>query len=306
MRQEGEALVAEVEGMRRRAVPVHREGDQRCGQRWKRALSGVPRRDGLAGRGRLQFPATGQYRRGRAPRTPAPRAPAPARRPAPGRMAFALAGSGRRACRRGAPAFFASALVSPVLTAHPTEVQRKSRIAREAEIARMFGSVTFRAPDEAEVEKRRCGRRFSRCGRRRSCAASARVVDEISNGLAYYDTTFLRESSEVYAEIEDQLGTTDRRGQSRAGAESATGSAAIAMAIPTSPPGPARGGAPAKPAAALLFYLAELQRARRRTLSRGYGASAVTERAVAFAEPTGPRRPSAAKEEPYRRAIDRD
>ena len=33
-----------------------------------------------------------------------------------------------------------------------------------------------------------------------------RVIDEVVNGLAYYDHTFLRELPQVYAEIEDQLG----------------------------------------------------------------------------------------------------
>ena len=42
------------------------------------------------------------------------------------------AGIGARASLRG---FFAEALVSPVLTAHPTEVRRKSTLDREMEIA---------------------------------------------------------------------------------------------------------------------------------------------------------------------------
>jgi len=51
-------------------------------------------------------------------------------------MAHALA----RARQAGIPparvdAFFASAMVAPVLTAHPTEVRRKSTIDRELEIA---------------------------------------------------------------------------------------------------------------------------------------------------------------------------
>ena len=33
-----------------------------------------------------------------------------------------------------------------------------------------------------------------------------KVVDEVANGLSYYDYTFLRELPQVYAEIEDQLG----------------------------------------------------------------------------------------------------
>ena len=59
--------------------------------------------------------------------------------PRPGTMAHALqqaksAGIGRDRLQ----AFFDHALVSPVLTAHPTEVRRKSSIDREMEIARLL------------------------------------------------------------------------------------------------------------------------------------------------------------------------
>jgi phosphoenolpyruvate carboxylase len=33
-----------------------------------------------------------------------------------------------------------------------------------------------------------------------------RVIDEVVNGLAYYDHTFLRELPRFYADLEDQLG----------------------------------------------------------------------------------------------------
>jgi phosphoenolpyruvate carboxylase len=36
-----------------------------------------------------------------------------------------------------------------------------------------------------------------------------KVVDEVANGLSYYDYTFLRELPRVYAEIEDQLAMAD-------------------------------------------------------------------------------------------------
>src|SRR5262245_42599870 len=59
--------------------------------------------------------------------------------PQPGSVAFALeraraAGVGREAL----VSFFDSALVSPVLTAHPTEVQRKSILDCQMELARLL------------------------------------------------------------------------------------------------------------------------------------------------------------------------
>ena len=44
-------------------------------------------------------------------------------------------------------AFFASALVCPVLTAHPTEVRRKSTIDREMEISQILARARPSAPD---------------------------------------------------------------------------------------------------------------------------------------------------------------
>ena len=92
-------------------------------------------------RARVQlFLATRQHRRGRPPE------PAPPRARARGIAAAArqhrrCARLRRRAGRRPADAllaWFADALVGPVLTAHPTEVQRKSILDCEREIARLL------------------------------------------------------------------------------------------------------------------------------------------------------------------------
>ncbi len=92
--------------------------------------------------------------------------------------------------------WLAHALVSPVLTAHPTEVQRKSILDCEREIVRLltWRDRTLLTPDEhADVET----------GLRRQVLAlwqtamlrlsKLTVRDEIDNGLAYYRYTFLAE-----------------------------------------------------------------------------------------------------------------
>ena len=79
---------------------------------------------------------------------------------------------GRWHPRRPARRFFADALVSPVLTAHPTEVRRKSTLNREMEIARLLTErerVGSRPRSRRRATKR-CGAPCSRCGRRASCA----------------------------------------------------------------------------------------------------------------------------------------
>ena len=58
--------------------------------------------------------------------------------------------------------FFASALVSPVLTAHPTEVRRKSTIDREMEIAAVLDQRERRAIDPGGTDRKR--RAIAACG----------------------------------------------------------------------------------------------------------------------------------------------
>src|SRR6202043_94483 len=59
--------------------------------------------------------------------------------PREGTMAYALGrAKDARLSRASLHAFFESALCSPVLTAHPTEIRRQSSIDRELEIAALF------------------------------------------------------------------------------------------------------------------------------------------------------------------------
>ncbi len=104
--------------------------------------------------------------------------------------------------------FFDRALVSPVLTAHPTEVRRKSTLTRELEIAELLDERERVAGDEAEVavneEKlRRAILILWRTNMLRQTRLT--VIDEVANGLSYYDYTFFRELPRLYATIEDAL-----------------------------------------------------------------------------------------------------
>ncbi len=100
------------------------------------------------------------------------------------------------------------ALVSPVLTAHPTEVQRKSILDAEREIARLlqWRDRVALTPDEA--------RDFETCLARQVLSlwqtamlrlSRLQVRDEIDNGLAYYRYTFLDEVPRIYAALEHKL-----------------------------------------------------------------------------------------------------
>lgn len=109
-------------------------------------------------------------------------------------------------------AFFDSAFCSPVMTAHPTEIRRRSCIDRELEIAQLLDErdrIEF-TPEELSTN-REALRRAVLVLWQTSILRDARleVIDEVANGLAYYDQTFLREVPRLYAGLEDLPGTIE-------------------------------------------------------------------------------------------------
>ncbi|MDX7949662.1 phosphoenolpyruvate carboxylase [Lichenihabitans sp. Uapishka_5] len=100
------------------------------------------------------------------------------------------------------------AWVSPVLTAHPTEVQRKSLLDAELAVAELLAArdglfnARERALNESQLRTRIMQLWQTRLLRYRKLT----VRDEIENALSYYRTTFLREIPRLYAELEHLLG----------------------------------------------------------------------------------------------------
>jgi len=97
--------------------------------------------------------------------------------------------------------------ISPVLTAHPTEVQRKSILDAERSIA---GLIEQRDTLHTEREKRgneaMLRARVTQLWQTRMLRYSKlTVADEIENALSYYQATFLREIPKIYAELEEAL-----------------------------------------------------------------------------------------------------
>jgi phosphoenolpyruvate carboxylase len=99
------------------------------------------------------------------------------------------------------------AYISPVLTAHPTEVQRKSILDAERAIAELLAqrdelrSERDRAENEALLRARITQLWQTRMLR----TAKLTVSDEIENALSYYHATFLRQIPRLYREIEEAL-----------------------------------------------------------------------------------------------------
>ncbi|WP_411970138.1 phosphoenolpyruvate carboxylase [Paucibacter sp. Y2R2-4] len=97
--------------------------------------------------------------------------------------------------------------ISPVLTAHPTEVQRKSILDAERAVAQL---VELRDSLHTEREKRDnealIRARVTQLWQTRMLRYSKlTVADEIENALSYYQSTFLRQIPKLYAELEEAL-----------------------------------------------------------------------------------------------------
>ena len=130
-----------------------------------------------------------------------------------------------------APKTIANALahsfVSPVLTAHPTEVQRKSILDAERSIAQLLtarddikalalalaavspaqAAKDALTPRELTANEAQLRARVMQLWQTRLLRfTKLTVADEIENALSYYEATFLREIPKLYANLERELG----------------------------------------------------------------------------------------------------
>ena len=191
------------------------------------------------------------------------------------------------------------AYISPVLTAHPTEVQRKSILDAERALAELIG-----ARDDLPTDRERAANealmraRITQLWQTRMLRyTKLTVADEIENALSYYQSTFLRQIPKLYAEIEDHLAGFavpsflrmgqwiggDRDGNPNVTAET------LKMAL-------AR-----QSEVALRFYLTEVH-ALGAELSISQMLAGVTPAMAALAEASPDRNPHR-EDEPYRRAL---
>jgi phosphoenolpyruvate carboxylase len=104
--------------------------------------------------------------------------------------------------------FFRGALISPVLTAHPTEVQRKSILDAEHDIARLLAERDQPLTPKEQVRNLQLlHARIATLWQTRMLRYSKlTVADEIENALSYYRITFLRELPGLYDDIELEIG----------------------------------------------------------------------------------------------------
>ena len=139
------------------------------------------------------------------------RALPPASTPTPGTLAHSL----HRLTDAGhssedIAALLSQAYLSPVLTAHPTEVQRKSILDAERHIGALLSQrhqATAQADETrvAEVDQALRARITQLWQTRMLRYTKLTVADEIENVLSYYPSTFLTEIPKLYAQVEAAL-----------------------------------------------------------------------------------------------------
>ncbi|MGE0593204.1 MAG: phosphoenolpyruvate carboxylase [Vicinamibacterales bacterium] len=126
----------------------------------------------------------------------------------PGSLALAFARL-RRAGHRDADiaGMLAGACISPVLTAHPSEVQRASILDSERAIADLvFTREALETDAEREENEALLRARITQLWQTRMLrTARLTVDDEIRNALSCYPRTFLREIPRLYRQVERAL-----------------------------------------------------------------------------------------------------
>ncbi len=215
--QEGEKTYAMVEEIRQLSVAFRRHADAKAGQRLNRLLNRLTTDEAV-----LVIRAFGYFShlaniaedqaRLREAHTLADEARASQ---APSTLAHSLAQFKKAGIRKPAlMAVLRQALVSPVLTAHPTEVQRTSVMDAERRIAELLAqrhslgalgqAAAMPANERANEQAMRA--RITQLWQTRVLRTSTlTVADEIENALSFYRSTFLRQIPAIMGELAERL-----------------------------------------------------------------------------------------------------
>jgi phosphoenolpyruvate carboxylase len=208
--QDGDAVYEVVETVRQRAVKFRREDDSAAAQQLEKLLNTLSRDQtvsvvrAFSYFSHLANIAEDRHHIRRRRVHQLAESPEPA-----GTMAHALqrltqAGAGKTPALQY---FFDHALIVPVLTAHPTEVQRKSILDAQYDIAKLLAQrdQPLTRSEREENESLLRARVTSLWQTRMLRESKLTVADEIENALSYYRATFLSEIPTLYANIEKLL-----------------------------------------------------------------------------------------------------
>ena len=129
--------------------------------------------------------------------------------PREGSLIFALDALSTAAVSPEAVAdFFAHAVVAPVLTAHPTEVQRQSLIRNHRDIARLLDQrerLQMTPEESAENDLGLANAILTLWQSRMLRPVRLKVLDEVKNGISYFNETFFTELPRLYIQVAQQL-----------------------------------------------------------------------------------------------------
>ena len=208
--QEGDAVFEIVETIRQNAVKFRREDDTSAAQSLEKKLRGLePQQTVSVVRAFSFFSHLANIAEDRHHNRRRRIHALAGSKPQAGTIAYALS----RLAENGSltadtlKRFFDDALIVPVLTAHPTEVQRKSILDAQRDIARLLAerdqplTERERANNEAMLRARVTTLWQTRMLR----DSRLTVADEIENALSYYRSTFLNEIPALYDDIETAL-----------------------------------------------------------------------------------------------------
>jgi phosphoenolpyruvate carboxylase len=201
--EEGDAVFEAIEAIRQASVAYHRDGTPERGAKLDDLLRGLNLPDAL--RFAHSFVCFSQLI------NIAEDQEARRRLRAGGDPSRSLAGAIRRLADEGVDAtaverLLERALVVPVITAHPSEVRRKSVIDRVSRIAETFDDYDRAAPgDRAPIQEHLARQILILWATRQLRPASLGVADEIENAASFFQRTFLTELPRLYTDLERVL-----------------------------------------------------------------------------------------------------
>lgn len=208
--QEGDAVFATVEQVRQTAVRFARDGDPAARAELAALLDQLPR-DTTQAVVRafsyfLQLANIAEDEHHIRRRRAHDLAGSP---PREGSLVFALdALSTARVSPEAIADFFAHAVVAPVLTAHPTEVQRQSLIRNHRDIAHLLDQrerLQMTPEEEAENDHALANAVLTLWQSRMLRPVRLKVLDEVKNGITYFQETFFTELPRLYIQATQQL-----------------------------------------------------------------------------------------------------
>ena len=206
---DGKAIYETIEKLRRAAVSFRREGDGSQGAVLERAIRRLDNEQvNLVARAFSYFLHLSNIAEDREQNRRKREHELNGATPMRGSLRDALAFLDSRGVRRRRVLrALADMSIVPVLTAHPTEVQRKSTLDLHREIARqLLHNDDTLTPDERELGLQRLSGLIATLWQTRMLRQQKlTVLDEIDNALGYYEHTFLKAIPRLYQDLANQL-----------------------------------------------------------------------------------------------------